>query len=315
MPSARVADVGDILTVVVCGLALALTLLQPWWGRDRVDADVVVAAIDRHRELIQPGDLVLVHPPWRDDVVELARRSLTLPPGAHISEAFTRRSTDAWPAITVVAEGVHPWPAAIEARRRASHAAIIDDGTVRFFRLPADPAATSTVGAKVGTTAGTTAGTDLIPTRVEVSDAAGARTDCPWDSRARRHVCTGLAAWMTVGADTLVVNGRNEACTWAHPISGGRVVIDFDTVDVSHGLHLQAALSDAAVDNPDGAAVNYALVVDDVPSAQPLVVHRRRGFQSMGVPPRAGTARVQLIVSTEHDGQRHTCFRLRREAP
>ena len=146
-------------------------------------------------------------------------------------------------------------------------------------------------------------------------DHTGARTNCPWDSRLRRHVCTGLAAWMTVGSDTLVVDGRNEACTWAHPISGGRVIIDFGIVDLGLGLRLQAALSDAAVDNPDGAAVNYVLVIDDVPTDPPLLVHRRRGFQSLGLAPRRATARVQLTVSTEHDGQRHTCFRLRREAP
>jgi hypothetical protein len=84
-------------------------------------------------------------------------------------------------------------------------------------------------------------------------------------------------------------------------------------VDLDAGLTLEAALSDAAADNPQGAAVTCTLRIDDEERA--VTVHRRRGFSALTVPARAGRARVQLVVTTPHDGQRHTCHRLTRGRP
>lgn len=319
MPTAPSPRPTDVAIVVVCAVALAVTVFLPWWGRDRAAAAEVVLAIEAHRALVQPGDVVLIHPPWRDDVVTEARRRVTLPRGALLTETFTRRHGDPWPAMVVVAEGVHPWPASLEARRVDSGAAIVVDGDVRFFRLPAAPGTRKPPEPPTTTTTTPTAPTiptapSVTPTAVHVRDASGTRTECPWDARLRRHVCVGLASWMTVGSDTLVIGGRREACTWSHPISGGELVVDFGLVDVARGLRLQAALSNAAADNPDGAAVAYTLIVDDVASGSPLVVHHRRGFEQAFLPPRPGQATVRLVVTTTNDGQRHTCFRLTQEA-
>lgn len=290
----------DVVVIVAFGVAGLVTLLQPWWGRDCLAADTVAEAVSRlvadGRLRAEPGDTVIVHPPWRDDVVTALRSRQVFQDDMPVSEAFTRRQGTPWPAVVVVAEGVHPWPAALEARRRALDVAVVEDDGLRVFRLAADAAPAR--------------GLDVAAAKVHVATAEGRTVACPWDPTKRRHVCRGLGPWMTVGPDTLAIAGKPETCTWSHPISGGRLIIDHGAVDLDAGLVLQGALSDAAADNARGAAVTYTLRLDDEERA--ITVHRRRGFERLEVPARAGRARVQLVVTTPHDGQRHTCHRLAR---
>lgn len=288
----------DVVVIVAFGVALLVTVVAPWWGRDRLEPAAVVAVVGAHAGLVQAGDTVIVHPPWRDDIVDALRTGVSLPRDVVVTEAFTRGHGEAWPAVVVVAEGVHPWPASLEARRLALGVDVVEDRGVRLFRLPADAVK---------------GGIDLGRATVHVEMADGGRVACPWDARMKRHVCKGLSPWMTVGDDVLQVGGRRETCTWSHPISGGRVVIDHGLVDVGGGVHLEAALSDAAVDNPTGAAVTYSLRLSSgaTDEAQTLTVQRAKGFAAVDVPGRPGTARLQVIVSTDDDGQRHTCHRLR----
>ena len=303
------ARLRDVVVVAAFVLAVVITVVQPWCGRDRLRAADVATIVSQHLSLIETGDLVLVHPPWRDDIVDAVRP--LLPPRQQVSEAFTRGHTDGWPALVVVAEGVQPWPASIEARRIEVGATVIEDGGVRFFRLPAAAAKTTTTTAvpAKSTAAAAVRGSllDLSSARVSVVDDKGLTRSCLWSAQRARHLCAGLPEWMHVGDEDLVIAGRRQRCTWAHPITGGRVVIEHADIDSSAGLRLRAALSDAAADNADGAAVTFTLDVGGAHRA--LTVQHARGFAEREIEP---TARgpLTLTVTTPNDGQRHVCFQL-----
>lgn len=285
----------DVVVIVAFGVALLITALTPWWGRDRLSAGAVVdAARAALPALVQPGDTILVHPPWRDDVVAALRApdGVVLPAGVGITEAFTRRHGDPWPALVVLAEGVQPWPASLEARRVSLGVDVVEVGGLRLFRLPGDAAPRGAV--------------EVSNARVRVERGDGSVVVCPWAPARRRHVCRGLGPWMTVGHETMQIAGRKVDCVWSHPISGGRLIIDYGRVDLSGGLTFEAALSDVAAGNPQGAAVIFTVRVDD--SARTVTVHRGRGFSPLALPD-SGVARVVVEVATANDGQRHVCHR------
>jgi hypothetical protein len=285
----------DVVVIVAFGVAFLVTLLTPWWGRDRLAASAVVdAARATLPALVEPGDLVLVHPPWRDDVVAALRApgAVNLPAGVVVTEAFTRRHGDPWPALVVLAEGVHTWPASVEARRRALGVDVTEVGGLRLFRLPGDTAPKGAV--------------DVESARVRVERGDGSVVPCPWDAGRRRHVCRGLGPWMTVGQEAMQIAGRKADCIWSHPITGGRLVIDYGRVDVGTGLTFEAALSDVAAGNPEGAPVTFTVRIDD--SARTVTVHRARGFAALPITGN-GVAHVVVEVATANDGQRHACHR------
>jgi hypothetical protein len=289
------ADVVVIVAFVVCSAVSVVVAIDK---SDDEDAAAVVDVVVKNSALIQPGDRVLIHPPWRDDVVSEAITRLRLPPGATVSEAFTRASDGPWPPLVVIAVGNAPLPKRIEERRLSLGVEVVAVGDTRIFRLPA---------------AQNEGGLNIATAAVSV-EATGRRVQCPWNAQRRRHVCPGLPQWMTVGEDTLQIGGRGERCFWSHPISGGRVVVDFGIIDVSAGLDFAAALSDGAVDNRSGAAVDFELIINDSVAAR-LKAHRRKGFQRASVDGSvagngAPSARVKVVVSTDNDGQRHACFRL-----
>jgi len=285
----------DVAVIVAFGVALIATVVSPWWGRDRLGAaDVGGGARGLLPGLVQPGDTVLVHPPWRDDVVAALRApgALPLPAGVVVTEAFTRRHGDPWPSLVVVAEGVHPWPASLENRRVALGVDVTERAGLRVFRLPGDVAPRDVV--------------DVGRATVRVERGDGSVVACPWDTERRRHVCRGLGPWMTVGAETMQIAGQKAGCTWSHPITGGRLVVDYGRVDLASAVAFEAALSDVAADNTQGAPVTFTVRVDDV--ARTLTVHRARGFARLDLPA-TGTAHVVVEVATSHDGQRHACHR------
>jgi hypothetical protein len=274
--------------------AVVVTIAQPLLARDRAAARFV-DALSAARAQLQPGDTVLVHPPWRDDVVAALRAAGVVPASTPITEAFAPRHGDTLPPLVLVADDGWTLPAVLADAHPQELAQ--RDGVVVF---------------RVGETE--RPAVDAAPLQraaVHVETADGTRVDCPWNPARRRHVCTGLPEWMTVGDDTLVVGERRERCTWAHPTTNGVVVVDFGVVPTSRaGWRLSLALTDQAADNPNGAPVTATLVVDD--DSADVTVQHDRGFHDVvvvggGASPRA---RVAVRLTTPNDGQRHTCFRL-----
>ena len=123
-----------------------------------------------------PGDRVLVHPPWRDDVVT-ALAALPWPKGVVVSEAFAPRHGDVWPNLVVVADRRWPLPAVIQERQGTT--VVEDHGDIVVFRLGGRAAATTT------TTTDAEA-FDLAAAHVFVVEG-GAQTECPWNATRARH--------------------------------------------------------------------------------------------------------------------------------
>jgi hypothetical protein len=305
---------GPALAALAFAVAFVVELLQPLRGDALVERFVAAAQVAARDAAVraQPGDLVLVHPPWRDDVVDALRAAAVVPASLRVTEAFAPRHGEPLPAMVLVADEGWPLPAVLRRRLDALDVeGIVIDG-VRVVRLPAArPASASSSSSPSSSSSLSTAaaGLDLARAQVHVTTGDGARVACPWTPSRRRHVCAGLPAWMTVGDDTLVIGGRRERCTWAHPITGGVVVVDFGAVPTPPaGWQLSLALSDAAADNPAGAPVTATLAVDDDEAA--VTVQRARGFFAAVVAHTALAARVQVRLATPDDGQRHVCFRL-----
>lgn len=103
-------------------LSLVVVVATPWCTRDRTSPGDYAAAVRDNLDLIRPGDIVLVHPPWRDDVVD-AMRTVVTPTRASVTTAFAPKHGEAWPSLVVIAEHAQPLPAPLAAR--------VDGSTVR----------------------------------------------------------------------------------------------------------------------------------------------------------------------------------------
>lgn len=296
------------------GASLVAVLVTPWCTRDRVhDPQSFVAAL-RAAAALQPGDTVLIHPPWRHDVLEAVRASGLLPPGSRASTALARRHGDPWPPLVVVADAALPLPRALDHHLGQAGPASVHAG-VRVVR--------SSGGAGTSESAsGTDLTAELARAAVEVRTPGASGTvitPCPWDAVRQRHVCRGLPEWMTVGMDTLLIGGRRERCVWAHPITGGELSVAFPPRALRGRLALDLAFSDGAADNRTGARVDAEVKVNGRTLGRLARLPGARGFASStldleaAVAGEAGEASevgVEIVIRTPNDGQRHTCFRL-----
>jgi hypothetical protein len=297
---------GAVLLFVV---AVVVTVVQPWAAHD-APAARFVDALSAARHLVRPGDTILVHPPWRDDVVGAIRAAGLVPVHTVVTEAFSPRHGDSMPPLVVVADDDWTLPAVLA--RRPPREFFTRDGIV-VFRVGGDGADGGDTGdggrgAEIDIGGHAVARLERARVHVELDD--GTRVECPYDVGRRRHVCTGLPEWMTVGDDMLTIGGRRERCTWSHPTDDGVVVVDFGVVVASRdGWRLSLALTDQAADNPRGAPVTASLVVDD--ERADVTVQHERGFHDVIVGGGVGkSAHLAVRLTTPNDGQRHVCFRL-----
>jgi len=100
---ARPAIAIDALVVAAFALSLFVVALTPWWTSDGVrDPAAFVAALEASRELVRPGDRVVVHPPWRDDVVAAIERARIVPDGVVVSTAFAPKHGARVPPLVIV---------------------------------------------------------------------------------------------------------------------------------------------------------------------------------------------------------------------
>jgi hypothetical protein len=296
-------------------LAFAASFLvvfaAPRCTRDRVtDEAVWLEAMARARDagMITRGDVVLIHPPWREDVVAAAGAAGVLPPGARATAALAPRHGEPLPPLVLVMDAGLPLPRAL--RRRIDATRRTASGGVEIVRLRADDGADGD-GEGDGSI---DLASSLSQARVEVRLPGREPVPCRFSPIAQRHLCEGLPEWMFVGEQEHQVGGRRERCVWAHPVTGGEVAVRWERPTLLSGLSLSLALTDAAADNRAGAAVKAELRLGGRPIGEVTREPGRRGFahKTFAVGSEAAPAEgaLELVLSTPDDGQRHTCFRL-----
>ncbi|HEY4223103.1 MAG TPA: hypothetical protein VGO62_17215, partial [Myxococcota bacterium] len=175
---------GQALAIALFLASLLAVVLTPWCEADVVTEPAVWRAmLEQHADALRPGDVLLVHPPWRDDVVKDLRASHALPPRVTVTDVFAPRHGDAWPSVVVLRDvGAAPMPRALRAR-------VLDEtrlraGSLELVRLRpgTDDALDSDDGVDLSRDA-------LATAHVHVDNSDGSIIECPWDAAAQRHVC------------------------------------------------------------------------------------------------------------------------------
>lgn len=122
--------------------------------------------------------------------------------------------------------------------------------------------------------------------------------------------CPGEPDWLYLAPRTLRVSGASADCVWAHPTTGGVVVIELPLESVPEGrrlsLVLEGALDDSAVGG-DGVPVENAVVQGGRELGR-VVVPNRTGWYR-GSFELAPGAPVEIRITAAHDGRRHHCLR------
>ena len=127
--------------------------------------------------------------------------------------------------------------------------------------------------------------------------------------------CPGEADWLYLAARTLTIEGKNAACVWAHPTTGGDLVFTIPAMpEPSAGqrlvLEVASAMTDEAVSlTPDGASVRTDIEQGGRIKGGVTLVNRVGWARTEltldpGVP-------TDLRVSTPRDGRRHHCLTAR----
>lgn len=275
------------LVVGAFAASLLAVLVTPLCTRDRlIDTAPWIEAARGER------GAVLVHPPWRDDVARALRAS-----GVNATVAFAPRHGDPAPAMVVVTDGAAPLPAALGDRV----ASRVERGALTIAQVRARGGSDDSGRSLLG---------GLRDAQVQLRLNDGDTIECPWDPVTERHSCAGQPEWQHVGMSDLPVGGHNVKCAWVHPKTGATLSVRFAHSRVESALELSLALTDGAADNPSGADVTAALLVDGVDVATVTKRAGQRGFAKTAATTTAGEHEVEVRITTPNDGQRHTCMLL-----
>jgi len=290
-------------------LALVCTALNGVFTSDGVDEpQVFVAAVDKVKKHMRPRDVVLVHPPWRHDVVDALSAPGALPAGVTPTIALglrhNKRAGRLWLVQDTGAPGLSD---SMQARvTRAAQGDVVDHQGVRVLFL--DDSHTQSTAQFTGRNFADAL--DMAEVSVETQDRRVHR--CRFDGDGK-HVCKGLPDWMWTGPTERVIRGRNETCVWSHPTTGGTVRVRFPNVKLQGTLQFQHAIADSGAGNPTGQNVVTSVAIDGKVKKR-FTRTNQKGFsggtvQLAGVDVNAPHS-VELRITTANAGARHYCWRL-----
>ncbi len=139
----------------------------------------------------------------------------------------------------------------------------------------------------------------------------GRRRPCQVDRPEGGFSCAGEPEWLYAAVRVLRIERQDQECVWAHPTTGGTVILRIPPAVPTPGhrlqLEVEAAMNDDAVVNtPDGAAV--VTEVFQGRSLGLLKVPNQTGWFDSTFPLVAGQE-AELRITTPRDGRRHHCIR------
>lgn len=291
------------VALLALAAGLLVSALHPFVAHEQVvEVAPFVDAIAARATELREGDIVLVHPPWRHDVVGAIDAVHALPGGVRATVALSlAHGQDPGRVLVVRDGGAPPLPRSRrELRDPRRHAPGLETG---WLLRPGDFAVED-------------AENDLVQilsrAKVEVIEAGGRRVPCPWDEGAQRHRCDDLPTWMYVGRESMMIEGVPAWCAWTHPTSRGKVIVHFPDVALGRELRFSHALSDAVAGRAGGSSVEATVFVDDKQVLR-AVRENASGWREARVstPDVAGRADLRIEVTAQEDGARHYCWRLR----
>jgi hypothetical protein len=124
--------------------------------------------------------------------------------------------------------------------------------------------------------------------------------------------CPGEAEWLYAAQRSFRVGGKDQPCVWAHPTTGGVIVLELPAQAAAPEgrkleLRVSAGLADDAVTGtPDGANVTIQILQAGLPKGRMVVANRIGWFEtSEEIAP---DQPVELSITTPRDGRRHHCL-------
>jgi hypothetical protein len=124
--------------------------------------------------------------------------------------------------------------------------------------------------------------------------------------------CPGVEEWLYVAQRTLKIDGQDALCVWAHPTTGGVIVMHIPAQPAPPAgrrlmVEVSGAFNDDAVrTTADGATVRTELVQNRQPRGNISVPNRIGWVRSrIAIEPNQP---IELRTTTPHDGRRHYCL-------
>ncbi|MBN2360165.1 MAG: hypothetical protein JXR83_12005 [Deltaproteobacteria bacterium] len=265
----------------------------------RGDAAVEAGAVEQLAQQLDQragGRTVVIHPPWRDDVASQLRQQR---PKLDVRLAAPLQAGLPTGSLALVRVGWSPGPGAFGDLAPSDRFAV---GDLRVELYGGGAAGVA------GRAAGSLLLADVAALRVRV-EVGGRTIQCSdLDPSGPTHRCPTLPEWNHVGPHELVIGGQPRRCLWAHPISGGRVIIEAPWPLTANRIKVSYGLADSAVGAPDGQPVTLEVFAGERKLGG-VVQPNQFGYGELTVPlGEPASERLAFVVSTTHDGARHFCI-------
>ncbi len=283
-------------------LALLVTLAVQLFSTDTVVPDADLAAAAKLLSEQGSGQVVVVHPPWREDLVAALRGHL---PDRDIRLAAPVRDGLPTGQLALVEAGWSPGPGAFSGLRPLASQQV---GSLALSFYDAGGAATA---------AKAQGGRSLLLDDLKKLQARferGSQTIVcdQFDPAGPRYDCPPLPEWNHIAATTQTLAGKPQRCLWAHPLTDGTLVIEAPWPRGARELAVYHGLSDHAAAASAGKPVTLEVLAD----AQPLkryVQQNQQGYTRhlLQVDPDSDAPHLVLMVTPPSDGARHFCIDLR----
>lgn len=285
-----------IAVLALLVITVAWTLLVRACSRDlAVDAQAI-EQLAQQLDQRAPGRTVVIHPPWRDDVASALRQAR---PKLDLRLAAPVQGGLPTGALALVRVGWSPGPGAFSTLTPIDRFAV-GALTVDLYGTPASTSA--------GRSEGSLLLGDVAALKVQVEVGSRTILCSDLDPNGPTHRCPSLPEWNHVGPQELSIGGQLRHCLWAHPISGGRVVIDAPWPTGASRVRLFYGLGDSAVGAPDGQPVTLELFAGDRKLGS-FVQQNQPGYSeqlvTLGEP---ASDRLRFAISVIRDGARHFCI-------